>query len=181
MTFDVWGWGGEQSKLLNLQLTTEIFSFSASDFFDFFDFFLPLSFFFSPFSCGGLSGESRIAGITSLLDKLSSDLPLLIDCWLTVLCCTTLCCSTTSTDPLLKEFSKLSPFDEVIDEDSVVETPLDETVFFFVVVFFLTVFLTTVVSDSKLSTADYINSVKLDEKTLNTMSNLKIIIFFASN
>jgi hypothetical protein len=55
---------------------------------------------------------------------------------------------------LLKEFSKLSAFDDVvIDDDDV------ETVFFFVVVLldftdFLTLFLTTVDSDSKLSTAD---------------------------
>lgn len=55
-------------------------------------------------------------------------------------------------EPLLKEFSKLSAFDEVIDDDSV------EMVFFFVVFFtdFLTDFFTTVVSDdSMLSTADY--------------------------
>lgn len=66
----------------------------------------------------------------------------------------------------------------MIDEDSVVETPLDETVFFFDVVLldFLTVFLTTVSSDSKLSTADYINSVKRDTKIKN-VGNLKLIVF----
>lgn len=175
----VWGCIHGSEKDHKLPLTTEMFSFSESDFFDFFDFFLPLSFFFSPFSCGALSGISWIARTASLPDKLSIDLPLTIDdCWWTALCWTTLCCSTTSTEPLLKEFSKLSPFDEVIDEDSVVETPLDETTFFFDVVLldFLTVFLTTVVSDSKLSTADYINSVKRDIKIKN-LGNLKLIVF----
>lgn len=159
-----WSWGfniGKKSFViceLKVRLTTEIFSFpSESDFFDFLTFFLPFSFFFSPFSNGGLSAGSWIDWIASLLNKLSIDLLLVTNSWWTAWCSTTWCCSTTSTEPLLKEFSKLSAFDDVIDDDSVVEI-----VFFFVdvvlLVFtdFLTDFFTTVVSDSKLSTADYI-------------------------
>lgn len=134
------------------RLTTEIFSFSESDFFDFFDLRLPFNFFFSPFSnADGVSGEPSTA---STAGGLSNDLLLVTDSWCTAWCSSTWCCSTTSTDPLLNEFSKLSAFEDVIDDDSVVET-----VFFFDVVLlvftdFLTDFLTTVVSDSKLSTAD---------------------------
>lgn len=133
------------------RLTTEIFSFSESDFFDFFDFRLPFNFFFSPFSKpGGVSGEPSTA---STAVGLSIDLLLLTDSWWTTWCSSTWCCSTTSTDPLLNEFSKLSAFDDVIDDDSV------DIVFFFDVDLldftdFFTDFLTTVVSDSKLSTAD---------------------------
>lgn len=151
-------WCWEMEKVLSteaVQLTTEMFSFS-SDFFDFFDFLLPFSFFFSPFSTIGLPGESWIDAVA---DELSIDLLLVTDsCW-SAWCSTTWCCSTTSTEPLLNEFSKLAAFDDVTDEDSVVETVLP---FFVVVVLldftdFLTDFLTTVVSDSRLSTADYVD------------------------
>lgn len=127
-----------------------MFSFSSERFF--FDFFLPLvPFFFNslaPFSlastCWGGLDSSATSLVTPFEDvEVSIDLLLVIDSW----------CSVVSSEPLLKEFSKLSAFDDdVIDEVS------SETVFFFVtdLLFtdFLTVFLTTVDSLSKLSSVD---------------------------
>lgn len=73
--------GDETRKATFEALTTEMFSFSESDFLDFFDFFFPLSFFFSPFSSGGaVSVDSGIDSIASLPDELLSiDLLLVTD------------------------------------------------------------------------------------------------------